>query len=107
MNKIERSVPRLESDILRSFIAVAEHGNITRAAEDLLRTQSAISVQIKRLETEVGQPLFIRQARGMVLTPPGERLLTQAKRIVSIARPGGSRPGGRPHFRPCHRGHSR
>ncbi len=84
MNKIERSAPRLESDILRSFIAVAEHGNITRAAEDLFRTQSAISVQIKRLETEVGQPLFIRQARGMVLTPPGERLLTQAQRIVAM-----------------------
>lgn len=84
MNKIERSIPRLDSEILRSFIAVAEHGNITRAAEDLFRTQSAISVQIKRLETEIGQSLFIRQARGMVLTPAGERLLSQARRIVTM-----------------------
>lgn len=84
MNKIERSLPKLESDVLRSFIAVAEHGNITRAAEDLFRTQSAISVQIKRLETEVGHALFVRKARGMVLTAPGERLLASARRIVSM-----------------------
>ncbi|MCP5080291.1 MAG: LysR family transcriptional regulator [Alphaproteobacteria bacterium] len=84
MNKIERSLPKLESDVLRSFITVAAHGNITRAAEDLFRTQSAISVQIKRLEAEVGTPLFVRQARGMVLTPAGERLLVPARRIIAM-----------------------
>ncbi|NNF80366.1 MAG: LysR family transcriptional regulator [Rhizobiales bacterium] len=84
MNKIERSLPKLESDVLRSFVTVADHGNITRAAEDLFRTQSAISVQIKRLEAEVGAPLFVRQARGMVLTPAGERLLVSARRIIAM-----------------------
>ncbi len=84
MNKIERSIPKLESDVLRSFITVAAHGNITRAAEDLFRTQSAISVQMKRLEAEIGAPLFVRQARGMVLTPAGERLLVSARRIIAM-----------------------
>ncbi len=84
MNKIERSLPKLESEILRSFIMVADRGNITRAAEDLLRTQSAISVQIKRLETELGLALFERKARGMVLTRAGERLLVSARQIVAM-----------------------
>lgn len=84
MNKIERSLPRLESEILRSFLTVAEYGNITRASEDLGRTQSAISVQIKRLEAEVGQSLFERQARGMVLTRAGERLRASARQIVAM-----------------------
>lgn len=84
MNKIERSLPRLESEILRSFLMVAEYGNITRASEDLGRTQSAISVQIKRLETEVGQSLFERQARGMVLTRAGERLRASARQIIAM-----------------------
>lgn len=84
MNKIERSLPKLESEVLRTFIAVAAHGNITRAAEDLFRTQSAISVQIKRLEAEVGAPLFVRQPRGMVLTPAGERLLVSARRVIAL-----------------------
>ncbi len=84
MNKIERSLPRLESEVLRSFLMVAEYGNITRASEDLGRTQSAISVQIKRLEAEVGQSLFERRARGMVLTRAGERLRASARQIVAM-----------------------
>ena len=96
MNKIERSLPKLESDVLRTFITVAAHGNITRAAEDLFRTQSAISVQIKRLEAEVGAPLFVRQARGMVLTEAGERLLVSARRIISLLDEAAAEMAGEP-----------
>lgn len=84
MNKNECSLPKLESEVLRSFIVVAERGNITRAAEDLLRTQSAISMQIKRLERELGLELFERKARGMILTQAGERLLVSARRVVAM-----------------------
>ena len=74
--------PPLESDLLRTFLAVARHGNVTRAAEALHRTQSAISVQIGRLEQRLGSKLFLRQARGVSLTESGESLRVAAERIV-------------------------
>jgi DNA-binding transcriptional LysR family regulator len=74
----------LDSELLRTFIAVAEHGNVTRAAGRLNRTQSAVSIQIKRLEEILGESLFDRGSRGVVLTQPGRLLLTSAKRIVSL-----------------------
>ena len=55
----------LDSDLLRTFVAVAESGNFTRAGEAIGRTQSAISMQIKRLEEVVGDPLFERGSRGV------------------------------------------
>lgn len=83
MNEIERSKSLPDSDLLRSFLTVAQHGNLTRAADTLGRTQSAVSVQIKRLETVLAARLFERQARGMVLTDAGERLLPAASRILA------------------------
>lgn len=74
----------LDGDLLRTFVTVAETGNFTRAADILLRTQSAISMQIKRLEGAVGEPLFDRGARGVVLNERGVRLLDNARRIVSL-----------------------
>ncbi len=59
---------QLESDLLRSFVAVADWENFTRAADALGRTQSAISMQMKRLEELVGGPLFERGPRGVALT---------------------------------------
>ncbi len=82
MNKNERSLPQLDSDALRTFVAVAARGNVTHAADDLHRTQSAISVQVKRLEAELGVRLFEREARGMGLTPAGEKLLPTARSIL-------------------------
>ena len=82
MNEIDRSTLRLDSEALRTFVVVAERGNVTRAAEELHRTQSAISVQIKRLEQQLDVPLFTREARGMALTPSGEKLLSAAKPIL-------------------------
>jgi DNA-binding transcriptional LysR family regulator len=76
--------PRLESGLLRTFLAIAEGGSFTRAAEAVHRTQSAVSMQVKRLEEGVGRPLFRRGGRGVVLTPPGEALLPKARRIVRL-----------------------
>lgn len=72
----------LDSDLIRSFLAVADTGSVTHAAARLFRTQSAVSLQIKRLEENLGQPLFLRQARGVELTPRGEQLLPYARRVV-------------------------
>ena len=84
MSQIERSLPRLESEALRTFVAVAELGNVTRAADLLHRTQSAISVQVKRLEQDLGIELFRREPRGMGLTAAGEKLLPQAHQILQL-----------------------
>ena len=61
----------LDIAAMRSFLAVAEMGGITRAATQLNLTQSAVSLQIKRLEELFGQPLFERTGRGVTLTTPG------------------------------------
>ncbi|ASW01617.1 LysR family transcriptional regulator [Paraburkholderia aromaticivorans] len=74
----------LEIDLLRSFIVVAEVRALTRAANRIGRTQSALSQQMKRLEEIVEQPLFQRTGRGVVLTDPGERLLIHAQRILRL-----------------------
>ncbi|EWY38272.1 hypothetical protein N825_13775 [Skermanella stibiiresistens SB22] len=81
MNKNERS--RIESDLLQTFLIVAEARNLTRAADGLGRTQSAISVQIRKLEDALSVKLFHREARGMTLTEAGETLLPAAKRALS------------------------
>lgn len=74
----------LDSDLLRMFLVVADTGNLTRAASDVGRTQSAISLQLKRLEESVGQPLFDRGPRGVALTESGRQLLPYARRIVGL-----------------------
>ena len=75
---------QLESDLLRSFVAVADLENFTRAAHALGRTQSAVSMQMKRLEELVGDPLFERGPRGVMLTRKGDELLINARRIVDL-----------------------
>lgn len=75
---------QLESDLLRSFVAVAELENFTRAAHALGRTQSAVSMQMKRLEELVGDPLFERGPRGVMLTRKGSELLMNARRVVDL-----------------------
>lgn len=74
----------LDSDLLRTFVAVADMENFTKAAGMVGRTQSAVSLQIKRLEDIVGDPLFERGPRGVALTRRGEELLVNARRIVSL-----------------------
>src|SRR5690242_3052084 len=68
--------PVLDSDLLRTFVAVAETGNFTRAAEKAGRTQSAVSMQMKKLEDMVGDDLFERGSRGEALTRRGSELIS-------------------------------
>ena len=84
MNQFERYTPHLDSESLRYFEMVARCGNVTRAAEQLHRTQSAVSVQIRKLEQDLGQSLFVREPRGMSLTAAGERLLASSKPILAL-----------------------
>ena len=74
----------LSSDLLRTFLAVAESGSITAAAERVSRSQSAASLQIGKLETTLGQRLFERHGRGVVLTRAGERLLPVARDVTGL-----------------------
>lgn len=71
---------------LRSFIAVAAAGSITRASEQLCLSQPAVSAHIKALEEELGLVLFRRNPRGMGLTDDGARLLAQAEAILAAHR---------------------
>jgi DNA-binding transcriptional LysR family regulator len=70
---------------LRSFVAVAEAGHLTRAAEKLHVSQPAVSAQIKALEDELELTLFERTPSGMVLTAAGERLLADAEKVLAAA----------------------
>ena len=74
----------LDSDLLRTFLAVADTGNVTRAADIVRRTQSAVSMQIRRLEDLIGSALFERHSRGVILTGEGRRLVDNARRIVTL-----------------------
>ena len=71
---------------LRTFLTIAEEGNLTRAAEKLFASQPAVSAQVKQLEEELGVKLFERSARGMALTPEGVLLQEKARRILDAAR---------------------
>lgn len=77
-------IPQLSPEQLRTFIAAADSGSFTQAALIVCRTQSAVSMQIKRLESELERPLFIREGRGVVLTTDGETLYRYAQRLLSL-----------------------
>ena len=74
----------LEIDLLRAFVTVAEARSFTRAGERLGRSQSAISLQIRRLEDRIGKPLLSRDPRHVVLTAEGEMLLPQVRRLLRL-----------------------
>jgi DNA-binding transcriptional LysR family regulator len=66
------------------IVAVADTGNISRAAEVVHRSQSAVSMQIKTLEEALGKPLFVRRPRSVTPTQDGEVLLTYARRMLAL-----------------------
>src|ERR1700761_214607 len=72
----------LDTDQLRSFLAIVDEGSFTRAAERVHKTQSAVSMHIRRLEEKLGCPLFVKQGRGAKLTAEGEQLVDYARRIL-------------------------
>ncbi|MBD7977310.1 LysR substrate-binding domain-containing protein [Serpens gallinarum] len=77
--------PGIDTELLRSFVAIADHGGFTRAADVVNRTQSAISMQMKRLEDDVlERQLFERDGRQVRLTAEGQVLLGYARRILKL-----------------------
>jgi DNA-binding transcriptional LysR family regulator len=74
----------IDIDQLRTFIAIAETGSFTKAAEVVNKTQSAVSMQMKRLEERIDRPIFARDGRASKLTEDGSRLLDYARRMVKL-----------------------
>lgn len=74
----------LDIDQLRTFIAIIDVGSFTRAANEVNKTQSAVSMQMRRLEERVGRSLFEKDGRINRLTSDGERLLAYARKLVRL-----------------------
>lgn len=78
--------PTLDLDLLRTLALIAEEGSFTRAADRVGRTQSAVSLQVQRLEATVGQSLVLRSKGGTVeLTDMGKRLVERAKTLLDLS----------------------
>ena len=73
----------LDSDLLRTFLAVADEGSVTDGAARIYRSQSATSLQVKRLEAILGQPVFERHGRGVLLSDAGRQLLPVAQDVTA------------------------
>ena len=80
------SLPQaMDNDLLRAFVLIAEGHSFTQAAAHVGRTQSAVSMQVKRLEEMLGQPVLSRGKGGAVeLTPHGQYLLARAQQILAL-----------------------
>jgi DNA-binding transcriptional LysR family regulator len=76
--------PSLDPDLLRAFVTVVDAGGFSLAARRLLRGQSAVSLQIKRLEERLGVALLERSPHHLRLTPKGEAILDQARQILEL-----------------------
>ncbi|MCI3205978.1 MULTISPECIES: LysR substrate-binding domain-containing protein [Pandoraea] len=75
---------RLDFDVLEMVVAVAETGSFARGAEVVHRSPSALSMQIKALEDDLGKPLFVRSTRHVVITPEGQTLLDYGRRMLEM-----------------------
>ena len=76
----------LDLDQLQTFITIADTGSFTRAADEVHRTQSAVSMQMRRLEERIGKPLFEKDGRTNKLSEDGEKLLSYARRMIRLNR---------------------
>jgi len=74
----------IPTEVLRSYVAIADTGSFTQAAERVFRTQSAISQQVNKLEQTVGKELFVRDGRKIKLTTDGDAFLGYARRILKL-----------------------
>lgn len=74
----------LQIDWLRTFVAIVNAGSLTAATRHVARSQSAVSMQLKKLEDSLGQPLLVRGARHMTLTPAGYDLLGHARELLAL-----------------------
>jgi DNA-binding transcriptional LysR family regulator len=76
--------PMLDLDLLRTFVFIAETGSLSRAAACVHRTQSAVSMQMRRLESVIGKSLLERGSHGVRLTATGGRMLRQAQKLLRL-----------------------
>ncbi|MDC1286681.1 LysR substrate-binding domain-containing protein [Gammaproteobacteria bacterium] len=84
-NSNTRSNPaKLDSELLRTFLMVASSGSLSAAAARIFRSQSAVSLQVKQLESILGHSVFQRHARGVKLTTVGTELLPRAQQVVDL-----------------------
>lgn len=74
----------LDSQLLRAFVTVIETGSVSAAAHKLARTQAAVSMQLRRLEEQLGQRLLERSPKGAQLTGAGQMLMPYAQRILEV-----------------------
>lgn len=74
----------LDMDLLRTFVTGVRLGNFSKAADKVGRSQSAVSLQLRRLERQVGARLFHRDGRGLALTESGRNFLGYAERILDL-----------------------
>ncbi|CAN0581109.1 unnamed protein product, partial [Ectocarpus sp. 12 AP-2014] len=80
------TLPLLDLDLLRTLVAIAETGSFSAAAAVVLRTPSAVSMQVKKMEELLGRPVFIRDSRSVSLTADGLFLLEHARRMLAMNR---------------------
>lgn len=73
----------MEIDALKSLLAFVETGSITRAAKQVNRTQSAVSMQMKKLEQDLGKTLFEKNGRNLILSKEGHQLVGYAKQLIT------------------------
>ncbi len=78
------TLPNLDMDILRTLVAIGEAGGVNRAAAVVGRSQSAVSLQVQRLESRLGERLYRREGRRLVPTEAGDLLLGFARRILAL-----------------------
>jgi DNA-binding transcriptional LysR family regulator len=74
----------LDLALLQTFVAIADHGSFTQAAKQVHRTQSAVSLQMQRLEAAAGAPLFKKNGRQMETTDTGDLLLNHARTLLAL-----------------------
>lgn len=78
-----KTLPKLNFEELRTFVAVVEMKSFSRAADELCRTTAAVSYRVKMLENSLGAPLIMRQSKGFDLTPAGQWLYTKASELLN------------------------
>ncbi|HFE2856970.1 TPA: LysR family transcriptional regulator [Klebsiella pneumoniae] len=81
---MEKRLPGLDLDALRSFVTGMECGSFAQAALRLSRSTSAVSAQLKKLESQCGTALVTKQGRHLVLTAEGEKLMSYARRLLAL-----------------------
>lgn len=82
---MDKAMPApLDIDQIKTFAAIVDSGSFTRAADVVHKTQSAVSMQMRRLEERIGKPLFVKDGRMNRLTEEGEKLLIYARRILKL-----------------------